>query len=243
MATTTAPARLALAILALAAAQPSHGTLPPLTGNILYHLFERQYTGLGNKDAGDYLGDMLFIFSEFEPKRIGNPEASLGANIIEMSEVNVSGWGAYEACNAPGCTGIHNCPANQTSYCCEVQGPDGHIGHQPAQHNETSLPGVRFANHYNASNGWWFSFPMESQGTTWAEKRLRRINGKCLGNAWREAAGGCPSCPGQSLDACVSKCIQNTASPTVLKQTWDRVFTDHKVCPEVPLPGTSAIIV
>merc|ERR1719230_1556075 len=117
---------------------PVPGPLPPLSGNIVYHLFERKYTGLGNKDAGDYKGDMTFIFSEFEPKRVGNPEASLEANIIEMSEVNVTGWGDYEACNAPGCTGIHLCPASQKVYCCETMTP--HHGHEPAQHNKTSLP-------------------------------------------------------------------------------------------------------
>merc|ERR1719262_1545233 len=110
----------ALLSLGLASAQQP-GPLPPLTGNIVYHLFERKYTGLGNKDAGDYKGDMTFIFSEFEPKRIGNPEASLQANIIEMSQVNVTGWGAYEACNAPGCTGHHVCAPNRTVYCCETQ--------------------------------------------------------------------------------------------------------------------------
>lgn len=241
-------ATLALALLGVASAQNLHGGLtgapeppPPLTGNILYHLFERKYTGLGNKDGADYKGDMLFIFSEFEPKRVGNPEASLEANVIEMSEVNVTGWGEYEACNAPGCTGHHVCAATEISYCCEAQSGPG--GGGPAHHNKTSLPGIRVANHYNTSNGWWFSFPMESQGTTWTEKRLRRINGKCLGNAWRKTAGGCPGCPGQTLDACVAECIQTNLSSTVLKQTWDQVFSDPQLCPEVPLPAISAIVV
>jgi hypothetical protein len=239
-------ATVALALLHLASAQhspPSPGPLPPLTGNIVYHLFERKYTGLGNKDAADYKGDVLFIFSEFEPRRVGNPESSLQANIIEMSEVNVTGWGEYEACNAPGATGIHVCPKNQTLYCCETQGNGPHHGGGPTKHNKTSLPGTRVANHYNTSNGWWFSFPMESEGTTWTEKHLRRIDGKCLGNAWRKAAGGCNSCPGQKLDECVSKCIQSALSATVLKETWDHVFSDPKVCPEVPFPRTSAIVV
>jgi hypothetical protein len=204
-------------------------------------LFERKYTGLANKDAGDFKGDLTFIFSTFQPKREGNPEASMENNIIEMSEVNVTGWGQYEACNAPGCTGRHVCPAKQTVYCCETQGQPG--GGGPAKHNKTTLPGCRGASHDpSIFEGWWFSFPLESEGVTWTEKLLRRINGKCLGDAWRKDAGGCGSC-GDSLDDCVADCIQANLNSTALHQTWDRVFADRKLCPDVALPGMAAIIV
>merc|ERR1712151_86598 len=119
---------------------------------IVYHLFERKYTGLANKDAGDFKGDMDFIFSTFQPRREGNPEASMEENIIEMSEVNATGWGQYEACNTPGCTGHHVCPANQTVYCCEIQGYPGGV----AKHNKTTLPGIRGASHDPSTfEGWW----------------------------------------------------------------------------------------
>jgi hypothetical protein len=207
-------------------------------------LFERKYTGLANKDAGDYKGDISFIFSTFQSFRKGNPEASMEANIIEMSEVNVTGFGQYEACNAPGCTGRHVCPANSTVYCCETQGTPG--GGGPANHTKTTLPGLRGASHDPSKfAGWWFSFPLESEGTTWTQKLRRRIDGKCMGNAWRKDAGGCDSC-GESLDECVATCIQaalGNGSSTLLHQTWDRVFSDPKECPDVAPPAASAIIV
>lgn len=254
-------ATFALALLGVAYAQYPHGRRrggpsptpgpapgpappqPPLKGNIVYHLFEPKYTGLANKDAGDFKGDMSFIFSTFTARRAGNPEASMEENILEMTQVNVTGWGQYEACNAPGCTGNHVCPANQTVYCCEQSGHHG--GGAPAKHDKTSLPGLEVAKHATAETvgGWWFSFPMESEGFTWKQKLLRRINGKCLGDAWRKDAGGCPSC-GESLDECVADCIQTTLNNTaVLEKTWDRVFADPTECPEVPLPGASSIIV
>lgn len=74
---------------------------PPLTVTT-YHLFESKYSGLANRDAGDFKGDAGFIFNTFSNWSKGNPEASMEHNIIEMSEVNVTGWGHYEECNAPG---------------------------------------------------------------------------------------------------------------------------------------------
>merc|ERR1711998_820240 len=85
---------------------------PPLTGNIVYHLLERKYTGLANRDGGDFKGDAGFIFGTFNKFEVTNPEASMEHNILEMSEVNVTGWGQYEECNAPGCTGMFTCPAH-----------------------------------------------------------------------------------------------------------------------------------
>merc|ERR1712203_620698 len=49
---------------------------PPLTGNIVDHLFEPKFTGLANKDGGDFKGDMGFIFGTFASYEVGNPEAS-----------------------------------------------------------------------------------------------------------------------------------------------------------------------
>jgi hypothetical protein len=216
---------------------------PPLTGLRSYHLFERKYTGLGNKDAGDFKGDAGFIFFTFSSGMSkGNPEASLENNIIEMSEVNVTGWGRYEQCNAPGANGHFACPANQTDYCCTVHGK----GHDniPTNHTKDQLPGLEISPHSPGSaqlaGGFWFSFPKESEGTTWTEKLLRRIEGKCLGNAWRKDAGGCNQC-GESLDSCVATCIQTNLgqNDTLLQTTWDRVFADPNECPEVPLPGQS----
>merc|ERR1740139_1166928 len=203
---------------------------PPLKGNVVYHLFEPKYTGLANKDAGDFKGDSGFIFATFGVWGPGNPEASMEHNIIEMSEVNVTGWGWYEACNAPGALGAFACPANQTEYCCG--GPN---------HTRTQLPGLRVSaftlGQQFGFEGWWFSFPKESQDVTWSERLIRRISGKCLGDAWRKDAGGCSAC-GDHLDSCVANCIKASlcvdGSVAVLEAIWDRVFADPEECPDVP---------
>merc|ERR1712039_604060 len=103
--------------------QPSS---PPNKTVTTYHLFPRKYTGLANKDAGDFLGDASFIFLTFNPFEEDNPEASMQENIIEMSTVTVKGWSTqYLKCNAPGAVynSSHgsemNCPKNSKTYCCE----------------------------------------------------------------------------------------------------------------------------
>merc|ERR1711912_99794 len=64
--------------------QPSS---PPNKTVTTYHLFQRKYTGLANKDAGDFLGDASFIFLTFNPFEANNPEASIEENVLEMSTV------------------------------------------------------------------------------------------------------------------------------------------------------------
>jgi len=216
---------------------------PPLTGHIVYHLFEPKYTGLANKDGGDFKGDANFIFTTFTGFIKGNPEASMDHNNIEMSEVNVTGWGKYEECNAPGAEGHFTCPETQGDYCCTNRGQNGK--NIPAKHNRTQLPGVEFPP--GSDNGFWFSFPKESQNVTWTERLLRRITGKCMGNAWRKDSGGCSLCPGDALDSCVAQCIQAALTPggntTRLQATWDRVFADPQECPDQPLPSDATIVV
>jgi len=223
---------------------------PPLMGLITYHLFEAKYTGVANRDAGDFKGDADFIFSTFSSWSKGNPEASMEHNIIEMSEINVTGWGVYEECNAPGAEGMFTCPENQTEYCCTHHDPKNHSHNIPAIHTSTQLPGLEMAPSMSSlkggSGGFWFSFPKESQGVTWTEKTLRRIAGKCVGDAWRKDAGGCDEC-GEALDQCVATCIQASLCKdddiTLLQATWDRVFADVTECPEVSPPGVSSIMV
>lgn len=207
----------------------------PETGLRVWHLFEDKYTGLANKDAGDFKGEMGFMFTTFSEFEKTNPEASMESNILEMSEVNVTGWGKYQPCNAPGCTGSFTCPADGDYCCSRGKIPDN-----------TTLPGktksymsLGFA---FGDRGFWYSFPRKSQGVTWTEKVLRRIKGKCLGNEWRKDAGGCDSC-GEALDQCVATCILVALNPdgntTLLQATWDRVFSSTDVCPDVPLPDPS----
>jgi len=57
-----------------------------------YHMFEPKYTGLADKDAGDYEGELAFIFMTFKSYEASNPEAAIGQNVFEMSTVNVTGW-------------------------------------------------------------------------------------------------------------------------------------------------------
>jgi len=219
---------------------------PPLTGIITYHLFEPKYTGLENRDAGDFKGDAGFIFGTFGSWSKGNPEASMEHNIIEMSEVTVTGWGKYEECNAPGAVGMFTCPENQTEYCCTMRDNGKEV---PTHHTATQLPGVEvgFSSLGPAFgfSGWWYSFPMESQGITWTEKNLRRVAGKCMGNAWRQDAGGCSHC-GKTLDTCVADCIKAAlcvnGSVTDLQVTWDRVFADPDECPEVAPPSDTEAV-
>jgi len=216
---------------------------PPTSGIIVYHLFEAKYTGLANKDAGTFKGDTNFIFGTFNAFSEGNPEASMESNIIEMSEINVTAWGDYEECNAPGASQMNfSCPKNQKDYCCTVH-------RAPVNHTKTTLPGVEVA--YGSLGpksgfpGWWFSFPKESENITWTEKKMRRISGLCLGNAWRKDAGGCNECKAKwdTLDKCVADCIQHELVPdgnvTALQATWDRVFADSRECPDVPFKPAS----
>jgi len=221
---------------------------PSLTGIIAYHLFESKYTGLANKDAGDFKGDAGFIFGTFSKYQKDNPEASMEHNIIEMSEVNVTGWGQYEECNAPGASEFtFNCSADASDYCCTTHDPNNRSHNIPAVHTKDQLPGLEVSVMSLGSQfgfpGFWFSFPKESEGVTWTQKTLRRIAGKCVGNAWRTAAGGCSEC-GEVLDQCVAGCIQQAlcvnGSTDKLEQIWNRVFADPNECPDVALPSADA---
>merc|ERR1711977_372031 len=208
-----------------------------------YHLFQRKYTGLANKDAGDFTGDASFIFLTFNPFEAGNPESSMQHNIIEMSTVNVEDWSTeYLKCNAPGAVysgrgqGL-DCPSSNTDYCC--------TGNRSALTAET-LPA------YEAhGGGYWFSFPKASEGKKWTEKLQRRINGSCVGNAWRKEAGGCSQC-GADLDQCVATCIQSALVQssdhyhkdyTRLRSVWDKAFSNKTLCPDQPLPGDARAII
>lgn len=223
---------------------------PPLTRNRLYHLFESKYTGLADKDAGNFKGDSGFIFDTFAKWSRGNPEASLENNILEMSEVNVTGWGRYEQCNAPGARGFFTCPGKDDDYCCTVNDPTNESHHIPANHTRTQLPGVEVSVESLGLQfgfpGWWMSFPKESENVTWTSKLLRRIEGKCLGESWRKDAGGCKECGG-ALDQCVAHCVEASlcanGSVQRLQETWDRVFANPNECPDVPLPGSWLIVV
>merc|ERR1711924_577567 len=73
--------------------------------------------------------------------------------------------------------------------------------------------GAAYETGRSTSGGYWFSFPKASEGTMWTEKVERRIQGSCIGNAWREEAGGCSQC-GSDLDQCVAKCIQDALVTT-----------------------------
>jgi hypothetical protein len=217
---------------------------PPLKGNIVYHLFEPKYTGLADKDAGDFKGDAGFIFSTFSKFEMTNPEASMEHNIIEMSEVDVTGWGTYEQCNSPGAEGLFTCPSNQSIYCCTTHDPANRSHNIPANHTRDQLPGIDVSKMTLGPmfgfGGFWYSFPAESQDVTWTERLKRRIAGKCLGDAWRNEAGGCNEC-GESLDSCVADCIKAAlcvnGSTVQLEAVWNRVFADPSECPEVPLPS------
>jgi hypothetical protein len=208
----------------------------------VYHMFEPKYTGLANKDAGDFLGDADFIFMTFNPFEADNPEADIQDNIIEMSTVTVKEWGTeYLKCNAPGAVynGSHgqamDCPKESAIYCC--------IGNR-SEITAATPPSYET----RRGGGYWVSFPAASEGTMWTEKMERRISGSCVGNLWRKQAGGCSEC-GSDLDQCVASCIQKALvggyhgheDYSKLKTGWDQAFSDPTLCPDQPLPETLAI--
>merc|ERR1712023_432799 len=104
-----------------------------------------------------------------------------------MSTVTVEDWGReYLKCNAPGAvynSSTHgkelDCPITNTDYCCEGN-------YTPV--TADTLPG--YESSQMTGGGYWFSFPRESEGKKWTEKVERRINGSCVGNLWRQEAGG-----------------------------------------------------
>jgi hypothetical protein len=219
---------------------------PPDKTVTVYHLFEPKYTGLAGKDAGDFLGEASFIFLTFSTFEADNPEASIQDNIMEMSTVTVDDWGTvYLKCNAPGAkyNGSHgeelNCPNSTSHYCCS--------GNRSEVTADT-LPG--YETNRMTGGGYWYSFPMESEGNKWTQKLERRIKGSCLGGAWRSAAGGCAEC-GADLDQCVATCIQKALTSgfpwhrdySGLKPTWDKVWGDKTLCPDQPFPPTATAIV
>jgi hypothetical protein len=219
---------------------------PPNKTMTVYHLFEPKYTGLANKDAGDFLGDAAFIFMTFNPFEADNPEADIQDNIIEMSTVTVKEWGTeYLKCNAPGAVynGTHgqamDCPKESAMYCCTGNRSEITAATPPG-YEKGSMTG----------GGYWVSFPAASEGTMWTEKVERRIKGSCIGNLWREQAGGCSEC-GSDLDQCVASCIQKALvggyyghyDYSKLKTGWDNAFSDPTVCPDQPLPKTASIMV
>jgi hypothetical protein len=240
-----------------------------------YHMFEPKYTGLADKDAGDFGGDVDFIFKTFNPRKKTNPEAAIGDNIFEMSSVSVKGFNdtGYAECNAPGCTGHFNCPANQTDYCCVQQSHNWTApapgawppGPAPAPYHpdKNTLPGRKNASHgghhhHNSSHntssntsrvnitGYWYTFPKESEGVTWRETLIRRINSSCLAQAWRDEAGGCASCQDLATQ-CVADCIKSALiigdDHSKLKAVWDKAFSSKTICPDVPLPPSPSSIV
>jgi hypothetical protein len=209
-------------------------------------MFEPKYTGLANKDGGDFLGDASFIFMTFNRFEADNPEADIQDNIIEMSTVTVEDWSTqYLKCNAPGAVynsshgSSMNCPSTNTDYCC--------TGNK-SEMTDSTLPGYETGR--MTGGGYWFSFPKASEGTTWTEKVERRIKGSCIGNAWRQDAGGCSEC-GTDLDQCVATCIMNALAPssgygqrdyTKLRPSWDKAFSDKTFCPEEPFPEVVSTI-
>jgi len=214
-------------------------------------LFQAKFTGLANKDAGDFLGDAAFIFMTFNSFEAGNPEADIQDNIIEMSTVTVEDWSTdYLKCNAPGA--VYNgsrgqqldCPSTSTDYCC-IDERD-----EPAKSTPDTLPAYADQSRHGRGGGYWFSFPKASEGKKWTEKVERRINGSCIGNAWRQEAGGCSQC-GQNLDQCVARCIEAAlvsgsryhVDYSKLKPAWDRSFSNKTLCPDQPFPGAEAATV
>jgi len=243
-------AAVALHGVAADAWPPSPHPKPPNKTVTIYHLFEPKYTGLANKDGGDFTGDASFIFLTFNPFEEDNPEADIQDNVLEMSTVTVTDWSReYLKCNAPGAVynSSHshtqlNCPKTSKDYCC--------TGNKTEVTADT-LPA--YESSYMTGGGYWFSFPKASEGKTWHEKVERRIKGSCVGNAWRKDAGGCSEC-GSNLDQCVAKCIESALTSVVhgwpprrdytkLLPSWEKAFADKTMCPDEPFPKADKTII
>lgn len=208
-------------------------------------MFEPKYTGLANRDAGDFAGEVSFIFMTFQARQAANPEADITDNVFERSTVNVTGFNdrGYLRCNAPGANQSvrDSCPITAADYCCS----------NTTELTKDSLPGRESRNsshhHSQGIGGYWYSFPKAAEGNTWTEKVERRIKSRCLADAWRSDAGGCPDC-GADLDQCVASCIQsklitNGNNYTALMASWDRAFSDKHLCPDQPFPGVADVVV
>merc|ERR1712194_505939 len=173
----------------------------------------------------------------------------IAANVFEVSEVSVKAWGDYVECNAPGTQSgpsAWHCPPSNPEYCCDKNGTTATL---PGKKAFGGPPGTELGN-----GGFWYSFPKESQGTMWTEKVVRRIESKCLAEVWRADAGGCPSCDAAVNSTCVANCIKSNLAPrhppifgkhniTLLNNSWNRVFANTSLCPDVPFPSSFAIVV
>merc|ERR1712146_134393 len=50
---------------------------------------------------------------------------------------------------------------------------------------------------------------------------------------WRDQAGGCSSCS-DLASQCTGDCIKAALTRDQLKETWDMVFSNSTMCPDVP---------
>jgi len=237
---------MAKSLAALAVIVSSASAIYPETLTV-WHMFPRAFTGLANKDAGDFRGEVGFIWFAFELNN--NPEEKIAENIFEMSQVTVKELGSYVACNAPGTASgpkQWHCPATSTEYCCTKNGTASSL---PGKKPFGGPPGTELGN-----GGMWYSFPKESEGKTWNETLVRRIESKCLAEVWRADAGGCPKCGPAVNSSCVANCIKSTLAPrhppiigkhniTLLNNSFHRAFANKTLCPDQPLPSSTIITV
>lgn len=91
--------------------------------------------------------------------------------------------------------------------------------------------------------GFWYSFPASGTPTHWKQQLIeRRINGSCLADVWRSAAGGCIECKRDpSTDPqCINACLKNLTADQ-LGTSFGQAMTNKTICDDAVIPGAIGI--
>lgn len=191
-----------------------------------FHIVPENKTGLENANTGDPAGDIQFALTTM--RACGGRHQCMDQALLEAVIVTVDGeWREYKQCNPdPAQGGRYICcdgtgsaaepPCRQTASCS--------VGREQKVNNGTK----------GKYGGWWYSFTACGEGTSWnVSGQPHRIQAKCLGDKWRDAAGGCSQCAGPALGECVRACVIAAVAVQELENIWYRVIVGGE-CPNAP---------
>merc|ERR1712232_232952 len=177
---------------------------------------EHASSSVTNKNAGDRLGDMAFIFgSQGDPTPRGVVDYYQDG-VIVVNHLSVSSWGDYLECNHP---------KGSTSYTCKCH-KHGGCDMERAGKEQTS----------HTDNHIWYSFPKAGEGKYWDYEHHEHcdtieVRASCVIDALAKKAG-CPgTCNAQKKNAgdCVH-CV-NKLSDKEKEHVWDNQIWDGG-CPD-----------
>jgi len=171
----------------------------------VYHIYAGgSGWGLAERNAGDSLGDLSFIF----PRGF---QAYYKGGYVAMVHASYNHWHKYLQCN-------HN-PGSHTYSC------NGGSYEEPGRESVSASHG--------SGHGYWYSFPRLGKDKHWWESHSSsgvcgyiRISAKCLFNLMAKAGGRCShGCDGKAYDEC-SKCMGGL-SLSHEHQIWDHAIWNH----------------